>query len=190
MMLYSCLMTPPFSLAKALALKIFVSIKASEIIGNGHTFPAPQRGRRPSEWSRDMLVRILLKIKLSLHCKEAWFQIARFALRWLENVKKGDRRRNRRKERIYRREGLEGKATHYSRGRCVETGTLQSFILTLILSSAFLRVGYFVSCILRYFCATWQCRDWSYICLTWEWWLLQTHFLKARFSLHPLLDWL
>lgn len=82
MMLYSCLMTPPFSLAKALALKTFVSIKAFEIIGNGHTFPAPQRGRWSSEWSREMLVRILLKIKLSSHCREAWFQIARYVSRW------------------------------------------------------------------------------------------------------------
>lgn len=58
MMLYSCLMTPPFSLAVALALRIYVSTKAFDIMVMRHTFPAPRRERRSSGWSREMLVRI------------------------------------------------------------------------------------------------------------------------------------
>lgn len=49
MMLYSCLMTPPFSLAVALALRIYVSTKVFEIMVMRHTFPAHRRERRSSE---------------------------------------------------------------------------------------------------------------------------------------------
>lgn len=58
MMLYSCLMTPPFSLAVSLALRIYVNTKIFEIMVMRHTFPAPRRERRSSGWSREMLVRI------------------------------------------------------------------------------------------------------------------------------------
>lgn len=42
MMLYSCLMTPPFSLAVSLALKRDVSTKVFKMIELRHTFPTPR----------------------------------------------------------------------------------------------------------------------------------------------------
>ena len=109
----------------------------------------------------------------------------------MENVEKG-KRKSRKKNRIYRREGPEGKATNFFRGRCVETGTLQSFILILILSFTLpffalysMYPVYFGTSVLLENVVI------GHTCLSdMGWWLLQTQFLKARFSLNPLLEWL